>query len=146
MSTKEIISIIEEAIEKEAVAVEEFIQQTGMTKSYYSNFKNGHRDFNLDSLTKYLIALKRAIKNKKNEVEAVEKITDIFFESVIDDSLLHLYKAKFKQLLDKKLEEDKHSEHSSIISMLKAEGVSSKDLLKLKDLGSRILDDLKGYL
>lgn len=146
MSTKEIISIIESAISKETIAVDEYIKHTGMTKSYYSNFKNGHRDFNLDSLTKYLIALKTAVKNSKIKDEAVDKITDIFFETVVDESLMHIYKEKVKLLLNKKMEDDKQSGHSSTVSMLRSEGVSSKDLTRVRDLLSSILDDLKGYL
>jgi len=146
MSTKKIISIIETAISKEGIQVDDYIKHTGMTKSYYSNFKNGHRDFNLDSLTKYLIALKNAVKDEDTKDDAVDKITDIFFKTVIDESLLHIYKEKFKRLLNNKMEDDKQSGHSSIVSMLKNEGVSSKDLNKLKELGTLIIDDLKGYL
>lgn len=145
-STQEIISIIELAISKEAIAVDEYIQHTGMTKSYYSNFKNGHRDFNLDSLTKYLIALKTAVKNELIVDGAVNKITDTFFGTVIDESLLHIYKNKFKKLLNDKMNGASKFGHSSTVSMLRSEGVSSDELVRVRDLVTRILDDLKGYL
>lgn len=146
MSTKAIIDIIEKAIATESVAIDDFIKETGMTKGYYSNFKNGHRELNLDSVTKYIIALKRAVKNTKTVDEAVENIVEIFFTGVTDISLQELYKSKYKTAIYNKTDDNSFTEHSSIISMLREEGVSSKEIQKIKEIAVKILDDVKGYL
>ncbi|PLX70353.1 MAG: hypothetical protein C0602_05960 [Denitrovibrio sp.] len=146
MSTKAIIDIIERATATESVAIDDFIKEKGMTKGYYSNFRNGHSELNLDSVTKYIIALKRAVKNKNTLDEAVENIVEIFFSGVAETSLQELYKSKYKSVIYDKAEDHSYAEHSSIISMLRAEGVGSKEIQKIKEIAVKILDDVKGYL